>query len=147
MGSSGQFSDVRTRGRNALKIPPALAMAGLVISVLAATPADAQVRTRCVRQDGRTVDCTSEATTAPLNGYSQALSTAQDLVPNYQEQQRNSQKIEQLRLHNELLRRQLEVQSASGYDQKQCRRSAKAAIDTGDLVLARDVLNVCAGDR
>lgn len=122
----------------------------LIILSLVALPlsaAAAQTQTRCVRQDLRTVDCATTSTAPTLDGYSKALGAGRNLVPDYQDQERNRQQIEQLRLQNEVLRRQLEVQAAPGYDPKQCRRSAKAAIDGGDLVLARDVLNACAGDR
>jgi len=107
----------------------------------------AQVQTRCVRQDYRTVDCETTAPSPTLDSYATALSTSQQLVPETRSQDFAEQQIQNLRLRNQMMRRQLELQAAPGYDHKQCRRSAKAAIDASDLTLARDILASCAGQR
>lgn len=149
MGSCGQFPDHRAPDCAHIrpKMDTALRIVLLLVGVWGAGSAAAQTQTRCVRQDNRTVDCTTKETTPPLDAYAKALEAGQQLVPNYQDQERVREQITQLRLQNEMMRRRLEMQAAPGYDQKQCRRSAKAAIDAGDLILARDVLNACADER
>jgi hypothetical protein len=117
----------------------------LLLVVALAGQAGGETRTTCVRQDARTMECKSESRSPDLGGYSRGLAAGQDLVPDYQEQRRAAHQAEQLRLQNEVLRRQLEVQAAPGYDRKQCRRSAKGALDVDDLRLARDILTACAG--
>lgn len=117
----------------------------LIVAVMLSVTADAQVRTKCVRTDGVTVNCVTTGQQQPLGSYANALGAAQRLVPNYQDQQHVRQQTEQLRLQNEMMRRQMERDAASGYGRKQCRQSAKAAIGADDLALARDVLNACAG--
>ena len=119
----------------------------VVAALSASAAADAQVRTRCTSQDGLTIECETDnpRPAQPLDSYAKALEAAQRLVPDQQGGQLERAQIDQLRLHNEMMLRQLEREAAPGYDYKRCRRSAKAAIGAGDLALARDVLNACAG--
>jgi hypothetical protein len=119
----------------------------LITAVILSASADGQVRTRCVRTDGVTVDCVTTGTTPPLKSNAEALAAAQRLVPNWREGDEREASLQNMRLQNEMMRRQMERQSAPGYDRKQCRQSAKSAINADDLALARDVLVACAGGR
>jgi hypothetical protein len=145
VGSSRHFASQHFRARAGVLLNVAIVIATMTAAV--SHPAEAQTQTRCVRQDNRTLFCATKPAAPPLDGYANALGTTQELESSYQDQERNRQQIEQLRLNNEMMRRQLEVQAAPSYDQRQCRRSAKAAIDAGDLVLARDVLKAFAGGQ
>lgn len=118
-------------------------IAGVALAV--SSSASAQVKTKCVRQDSVTVDCETTNRTPALNSNATAFAAAQRLVPDWRAGDIQEAQLQQIRLQNEMMRRQLERQSAPGYDRKQCRQSAKAAINADDLALARDVLMACAG--
>lgn len=120
-------------------------MIGSILMVIF-SPIQAQAETQCVRQDSQSVNCKTRIIDPVSESYSKALG----LMPqaeSHQDQELKKQQIKRLELQNDLLRRQLQVQAAPGFDKRQCGRSAKAAIDGNDLGLARDILNACAGHR
>lgn len=120
-------------------------MIGSILMVIF-SPIQAQTETQCVRQDSQSVNCKTRIIDPVSESYSKALG----LMPqaeSYQDQELKKQQIKRLELQNDLLRRQLQVQAAPGFDKRQCGRSAKAAIDGNDLGLARDILNACTGQR
>lgn len=120
-----------------------------VVSVAASSATEAQVRTRCTNLDGRTTECRTTGTETPVSvaDYAGGLMAGEASVPKHQDNRLANEQIEQLRIRNQLKRRELERQDAPGYDRTRCRRSAAAALNADDLILARDVLIACGGSE
>lgn len=115
--------------------------AWIIALVAAAQPLAAQSTTTDCRRT-TTGDVRCESKQAPALDYTKALGIKTQ--PDYNEQREQQLRIRQLELQNRLLERQNTLTAAPGFDAKQCRNAAKAALGHDDLALARDILAACA---